>query len=98
MRNPASIKTENIKPYGDVPVFPITQFFYHKEDKSFSQEASSLEIEIGNVYKVIIIHNEKTGGRRMYHLVKELGDREEVGGWEYVCLAQPELKLTIWND
>lgn len=98
MRNPASIKTEYIKPYGDVPVFPATQFFYNKENKTFSQEASSLEIEIGNVYKVIIVHNEKTGGRRMYHLVKELCEGEEVGGWQYVCLAQPELKLTIWND
>lgn len=98
MRNPASIKTEFIPPYGNVPVFSTDQLFYHKEDKTFSQEASSLEIEIGNVYKVVIIHNPKTGGKRRYHLVKELCDREEVGGWEYACLSQPELKFTIWND
>lgn len=98
MRNPESIKTELVKPYGQVPVFPVDQFFFHKEDKSFSQEASSLEIEIGNVYEVIILHNPKTGGRRTYHLVKELSDHEEIGGWKYVCLSQPALQVTIWND
>lgn len=100
MRNPASIKTELHQPYGNVPVFPATQFFYHKADQSFSQEASSLEIEVGNVYEVLIIHNYKTGGRRVYHLVKQLMDAsgEEVGGWEYVCLSQNNLKCTIWND
>jgi hypothetical protein len=46
MRNPTlkkqtfGCKTELHRPYGMVPVFPVTQFFYHKENRSFSQEAS----------------------------------------------------------
>jgi len=106
MRNPTlkkqtfGCKTEMHRPYGMVPVFPVDQFMYHKADQSFSQEASSLEIEIGNVYEVIVLHNPKTGGRRVYHLTKVLRDSsgEDIGGWEYVCLSQPNLKVSIWND
>lgn len=99
MRNPTLIKTEMHHHYGIVPVFPVNQFYYHKEDKSFSQEASSLEIEVGNVYEVIILVNPKTSGRRVFHLTKELRDAsgEDIGGWEYVNLSD-NLKCSIWND
>lgn len=100
MRNPASIVKEMHRPYGMVPVFPVTQFHYHKQDQSFSQEASSLEIGIGDVHEVIILVNPKTNGRRVYHLTKVLRDAsgEDIGGWEYVCLSQQHLKVSIWND
>jgi hypothetical protein len=98
-RNPDSIKmVYDIDLRTHLPEFPVTQFHFHKEDKTFSQEASSLEIAIGTVYPLIRLVNPKTQGVRTYMHRKTLMDAsgEDIGGWEYYSIDG--LKLIVWND
>lgn len=101
MRNPETIKLELSTQFKTwLPVFLVTMFYYHKDDQSFTQDASTLEIEIGKVWEYVKLVNPKTQQHRIYKLTKTLMDDscEDVGGWEYTCTTQPNLKLTIWND
>jgi hypothetical protein len=80
----------------------VDQFIFHKEDKSFSQEASSLDIGAGETHQYIKLVNPKTNGSQIYQHTKTLwtgsGEDREVGGWEYTAIGKDNLKLTIWND
>ena len=77
------------------------QFMFHKDEKRFSQEVSSLpDVGTGDIELV----NPKTGNSVMfeftkYHKICENTPDEEIGGWEYASKSfTPKLTLTIWND
>ena len=81
-----------------VPEFPIDLFNYCREDKTFTQESSTLEIPPGKVFNHIKILNSKTKGSRLFWHQRTLMDAsgEDIGGWEYK--TGDGIKLIIWND
>jgi len=76
------------------------QLHWHKEDQSFSQEASTLNIGPGNLYRTIKVTNSNTGKTEIFNLVKTImQDEEDIGGWKYESSnLSLGLTLTIWND
>lgn len=89
--------------HGDIQakVYDIRMFFWHKEDSSFSQEASTLNIGVGYTPTQFFIENEKTGNKVLFYYKKTLyygtGEDKEVGGWEYYS-SDNKYTATIWND
>lgn len=84
--------------FGNLKRVDVDQLHFHKEDKSFSQEASSLGIPAGELPDTFRISNPKTRNFRIYTLRKTLmtDSGEDVGGWEY--RSDDGLLFTLWND
>jgi hypothetical protein len=84
--------------FGNLKKFNTDQFHYHKGDKTFSQEASTLDIRPGTVYDAIKLTNPKTGGFRIFSFAREIStdSGEDVGAWEYK--SGEGIILVIFND
>jgi len=81
-------------------ILSTKQFYWYKEDSSFSQEASFLGIPAGSAIDKINLINPNTGNTiAFYRTVTLKNDSgEEIGGWLYSCKEFPKMRLTIWND
>lgn len=84
--------------FGNLKRFDTDQFHYHKEDKTFSQEASTLDIPPGMVYDAIKLTNPKSGGFRIFSFARNImmDSGEDVGAWEYK--SGDGIVLVIFND
>ena len=86
--------------FGDLQEITTDQLYYHKDDKSFSQEASSLGISCGSKRDSFRVLNPKTNQFRIFTYSRTIymgsGEDREVGSWEYK--TQEGILLKIWND
>jgi hypothetical protein len=79
-------------------VISTKKFTWDKEEKDFSQEASSLGFPPGRVYKILVLESAKTKKQLYFALQNTIHDNEgEVGGWKY-WNRETGLTCTIWND
>ena len=84
-------------------------FFYHKEDKSFSQEASSINIPLlGQLYddacdEGFVLVSERTGAEIPMYLTKTERDREgDVQCWNFKSASrkpnEKDITVCVFND
>jgi len=76
------------------------QLHYHKESRSFSEEASALRMNWCSKQEIFKVTNPATKQSRdfVYRRTLYMGASEDldIGGWEYK--SNDGLVLTIWND
>ena len=74
-------------------------FYWHKKEKEFRQDASSLQIPAGVVYKRITLKNPRTGGTCKFKLINHTAENGEVVAWRYKSYWPIDnLRIIIWND
>jgi len=83
------------------------KLIWDKKDKTFSQEISSLDINMGAVCRVatatsiaqsIEVFNPKTKVAFEFKFVKTDTDGEDVQGWWFESIRLPKLRLLLIND
>ena len=93
---------------------PMNAFFYHAEDRCFTQEISSLERRynlFGQLYddacdQGFTMVSQKTGVEVSFYLSKDIDRAGDEGGWEFEPIpesvrktpAAKGLKVIIFND
>ena len=78
-------------------VYSTKKFLYDKKTENFSQEASTLGIKPGKVYKIITLESQWTKKLMYFALRNVVPNGDEVGGWTY-WNKQSGITCTIWND
>jgi hypothetical protein len=73
-------------------------FFWHPEDKTFTQEISTLGVSPVYLKEGVTLLNPKTGGKEHFiHLRNEYDTtHHELKSWKFE--SYNNLKMTIWND
>lgn len=79
---------------GTIQFFKVQQFSWNKKSKTFSQEASSLDI--GAPASTLIIKNPKTGKMKNFKMCSIDRSSDEIYGWNY--RTKCGLKALIIND
>lgn len=75
--------------------FNIDKIYWDKENASFTQDASTLGIPPGKVYKNITLFNPRTKGTCEFTFFEHIYGEDDVIGWKY---KSNNLTLVIWND
>ena len=78
-------------------VYSTKKFHYDKEKFLFSQDASSLGIKPGKVYKILTLESQWTGKKMYFAFRNVIPNGDEVRGWTY-WNKTTGITCTIWND
>ena len=74
-------------------------FNYHKDDKTFTQEASTLRLPPYQYPNRITLQNPKTLGICIFQIENVKMDDGDIISWDYCSIAgASNIKLRIWND
>lgn len=81
--------------------FTTDQFHYHKDDRVFTQEASTLQFPPGKAPRRIAMENPKTKGICIFEFLMTTRNERtgDIETFEYLSIApNKDINLTIWND
>lgn len=81
---------------GPMQTFGCKDFFYHKELKSFSVDASESQLWIADaMHNGFNMRSERTGVVKHFKFVTKITKEGDTLSWEF---SDGEFKLTVFND